>query len=102
MAEGEEAMASNGARLRESLGHPVIDADGHWLEYGPVVGDAMRKIGGDAAVRAMQINGGRVRRSLNMTPAERRRENVAQEAFWGAPTKNTRDRATAMMPRLLY
>lgn len=37
-----------------------------------------------------------------MTPAERRRENIAQEAFWGAPTKNTRDRATAMMPSLLY
>ena len=95
-------MASEGAKLRAELGHPVIDADGHWLEYGPVVGEAMRKIGGDAAVRAMQINGGRVRRSLQMTPAERRHENVAQEAFWGAPTKNTRDRATAMMPRLLY
>ena len=95
-------MASEGAKLRAGLGHPVIDADGHWLEYGPVVGEAMRKIGGDAAVRAMQINGGRVRRSLQMTPAERRHENVAQEAFWGAPTKNTRDRATAMMPRLLY
>ena len=95
-------MASEGAKLRAELGHPVIDADGHWLEYGPVVGEAMRKIGGDAAVRAMQINGGRVRRSLQMTPAERRHENVPQEAFWGAPTKNTRDRATAMMPRLLY
>ena len=95
-------MASDGAKLRAELGHPVIDADGHWLEYGPVVGEAMRKIGGDAAVRAMQINGARVRRSLTMTPAERRHENVAQEAFWGAPTKNTRDRATAMMPRLLY
>ena len=95
-------MTSEGAKLRAELGHPVIDADGHWLEYGPVVSDAMRKIGGDAAIRAMQINGDRVRRSLHMTPVERRRENVAQEAFWGAPTKNTRDRATAMMPRLLY
>ena len=95
-------MASEGEKLRGELGHPVIDADGHWLEYGPVVGAAMRKIGGDAAVRAMEMNGARVRRSLTMTPTERRRENVAQEAFWGAPTKNTRDRATAMMPRLLY
>lgn len=95
-------MASDGARLRSDLGHPVIDADGHWLEYGPAMSKAMRKIGGDAAVRAMRINGDRVRRSLHMTPTERRRENIAQEAFWGAPTKNTRDRATAMMPRLLY
>ena len=93
---------SNAARLRSELNHPVIDADGHWLEYGPVVAEAMRKIGGDAAVRAMKINGDRVRRSLRMTPAERRHEDVAQEAFWGAPTKNTKDRATAMMPKLLY
>ena len=93
---------SEGAKLRAELGHPVIDADGHWLEYGPVVADALRRIGGDAAVRAMRINGDRVGRALRMTPAERRRENVAQEAFWGAPTKNTKDRATAMMPRLLY
>ena len=90
------------AKLRESLGHPVIDADGHWLEYGPVVVEAMRKIGGPTATQAVTTNGGRVGRSLRMTPEQRRRENVAQEAFWGAPTKNTRDRATAMMPRLLY
>ena len=95
-------MADEGARLRADLGHPVIDADGHWLEYGPVVAEAMRKIGGEAAVRAMRINGDRVGRALRMSPAERRRENVAQEAFWGAPTRNTRDRATAMMPKLLY
>ncbi len=93
---------SEAARLRDSLGHPVIDADGHWLEYGPLVSEAMRKIGGDAAMRAMQINGGRVGASLRMSPGERKYANVPQEAFWGAPTKNTRDRATAMLPRLLY
>lgn len=90
------------AKLRESLGHPVIDADGHWLEYGPIVVEAMRKIGGPVATQAVTANGGRVGRSLRMTPEQRRHENVAQEAFWGAPTKNTRDRATAMMPKLLY
>lgn len=93
---------SEAEKLRSNLGHPVVDADGHWLEYTPVVAEAMRKIGGDAAVRAMQINGSRVSRSLQMTPAERQRQHVPQEAFWGAPTRNTRDRATAMLPRLLY
>lgn len=88
--------------LRTQLDHPVIDADGHWLEYGPVVGAAMEKIGGKAATRAMQMNGARVGKSLRMTPDTRRRENVPQEAFWGAPTRNTLDRATAMMPNLLY
>ena len=93
---------SEAANLRGRLSHPVIDADGHWLETGPVVVEALTKIGGDAARRGIQLNGERVRRSLSMTPEERRHENVAQEAFWGAPTKNTRDRATAMLPALMY
>ena len=92
----------NAEKLRVDIGHPVVDADGHWLEYGPVVRSAMEKIGGKAATRAMDINGSRVGNSLRMTVAERREANIAQEAFWGSPTKNTRDRATAMMPRLLY
>ena len=37
-----------------------------------------------------------------MSLAERRRRKIGQEAFWFLPTKNTLDRATAMMPRLLY
>ena len=34
-------MALNGQtearKLRDRLSHPVIDADGHWIEYGPVM-----------------------------------------------------------------
>ncbi|MCY4130749.1 MAG: amidohydrolase family protein [Gammaproteobacteria bacterium] len=93
---------SEASQLRTDLGHPVIDADGHWLEYGPVVRSAMEAIGGKAATRAMEMNGARVGNSLRMTVADRRRANIAQEAFWGSPTKNTKDRATAMMPKLLY
>ena len=93
---------SEAAKLRSSLPHPVIDADGHWLEYGPVVAPQMEKIGGKLATKAMEMNGRRVRASLGMTPDRRRYANIPQEAFWGSPTKNTIDRATAMMPKLLY
>jgi predicted TIM-barrel fold metal-dependent hydrolase len=34
--------------------------------------------------------------------AERRRRRISQESFWSRPEKNTRDRATAMLPRLLH
>lgn len=95
-------MSTSAAQLRADIGHPAVDADGHWLEYGPVVREAMEAIGGKAAIRAMDMNGSRVGSSLRMTVAERRRANVPQEAFWGSPTRNTRDRATAMMPKLLY
>ena len=42
--------AGPGAEIRGRLGHPVIDADGHWAEYLPtVIRDAMARIGGEAA-----------------------------------------------------
>ena len=35
--------------LRETLDHPVVDADGHWLEFGSLVREQMRRIGGPRA-----------------------------------------------------
>src|SRR6266536_570870 len=31
-------------QIRSRLSHPVIDADGHWLEYGSVFGEQIRKV----------------------------------------------------------
>src|SRR2546426_12379044 len=92
-----------GARkLRSRLNHPIIDADGHWIEYGPVMKEEFRRIGGAAAVEALDTATSRVPNSLKMTLAERRRRRVGQEAFWSSPSENVLDRATAMMPRLMY
>jgi hypothetical protein len=88
--------------VRARIDHPVIDADGHWLEYGPVVLDALERIGGKLAVQGFRLNPDRVSRALSLDVGGRRREHIAQEAFWGAPTRNTRDRATAMMPKLFH
>src|SRR6185436_223583 len=40
--------------------------------------------------------------ALSMPLAERRRRRIAQPAFWSRQAENTLDRATAMMPRLMY
>ena len=93
---------STASNLRSELGHPVIDADGHWQEFRPVVEEALTKIGGEPAVRAFRASGDFQRRSLAMNVDQRRAENLDQQSFWGIPTRNTRDRATAMMPALLY
>src|SRR5262245_48069931 len=98
-------MTSNGhtdARsLRARLSHPVIDADGHWLEYAPLMREEFRRIGGDVAVEALAAASQRVPASLGMSLAERRRRRVAQETFWPNPS-NVKDRATAMLPRFMY
>lgn len=99
-------MSSNGhaatSEVRAQLNHPIIDADGHWLEFGPLVREEMRKIGGDKAVEGFSFFPKLVQKELAMSVAERRANGTGQQAFWALPTKNTRDRATAMLPKLLY
>ncbi len=89
-------------QIRAQLSHPIIDADGHWVEYGPVVVEHLRRIGGDDAAEGFLSVGRQVRESLTMPVVERRRRRLSQEAFWSSPSRNTRDRATSILPRLLY
>src|SRR4026208_325340 len=106
-------------KLHGSLSHPIIDADGHWVEYLPHMRAEFRRIGGDTAGEAPDVArrrippprglgaaGGRPSRrtppSLGMSVAGRSRRRIGQEAFWFLPTRNTLDRATAMLPRLPY
>ena len=35
--------------IRKRIGHPVIDADGHWLEFGPSITDYLKEVGGQQA-----------------------------------------------------
>ncbi len=99
-------MQTNGQtdarKLHDRLRHPIIDADGHWIEYGPVMKEEFRRIGGEAAAEALAVATQRVPTSLTMTVAERTRKRVGQEAFWSSPSENVLDRATAMLPRLMY
>ena len=88
--------------IRAGLTHPVVDADGHWLEYTPLMNEQMRRIGGEKAAQGFQQQRSSVRERLAMSVAERRDQGIAQQAFWAVPAKNVRDRATAMLPHLLY
>jgi predicted TIM-barrel fold metal-dependent hydrolase len=89
-------------QVHAKLKHPVVDGDGHWLEFAPVFSDKMRKAGGDAAadgfLKALQSTTD----ALRMTQEERDIRRVAQPNFWNRQAENTLDRATAMMPKLLY
>jgi predicted TIM-barrel fold metal-dependent hydrolase len=89
------------AEVRAGLGHPVVDGDGHWVEYHPVMSEALRRIGGERAVQGYAHFGRVIGQNVALTNAERRARNLGHEAFWAVPTANTRDRATAMMPALL-
>lgn len=89
------------AQIKARLDHPIIDADGHWIEYGPVFTEELRRVGGEDAVQGWNAVRNGTRSALSMSVEERRRRRISQEAFWGHPSKNTRDLATALFPRLL-
>src|SRR5437660_746831 len=90
------------AEVRSSLKHPIIDADGHWIEYGPVFAERMRKVAGDKAAEGFLASQRRAPDALRLSIAERKQRGIAMEGYWGRQSTNTRDRATAMMPRMLY
>jgi predicted TIM-barrel fold metal-dependent hydrolase len=82
------------ARIRERIGHPVIDADGHLLEFLPLVFDFVREEAGDGVLdRLLRFNRERFRNAEGFLPVR---------VFHGLPAENTLDRMTVTLPRLLY
>jgi predicted TIM-barrel fold metal-dependent hydrolase len=88
--------------IRKQLDHPVIDGDGHLIEYTPLVRDFLVEIAGEDTAQSFDQlqNGSRLARQV---PLEAKRGlGMSRFAWWGVPTRNTLDRATAMAPRLMY
>lgn len=100
-------MSSNGsksAKVRAQLNHPVIDTDGHTVELAPVFFDYIKEIGGaDMIERYKKAVGSRANnRWIELTDEERRYTRATCPPWWARPAKNTLDRATASLPRLLH
>jgi predicted TIM-barrel fold metal-dependent hydrolase len=90
------------AEIHAELDHPVIDADGHGIEYLPWFRDLLRDEAGPDAVDAWSVveHGPALMRNLD-TDAKRA-FGAFRVSWWGLPTEQTLDRATAMLPRLQY
>lgn len=95
------ANEGSAAGVRAKLNHPILDADGHWLEFAPAMRERLRRVGGERAVAGFAAAQKRFGSALNASVEERRRNRVPQEGFWVFPNDPT-DRATVMMPRLFY
>jgi predicted TIM-barrel fold metal-dependent hydrolase len=83
------------ARVRARIDHPVIDADGHLLEFLPLVNDLVREVAGnDVADRYQRF----MRRALAPDDAG----FMPARVFWGLPEAHTLDRMTVTLPELTY
>jgi len=106
------SRATRAAALRERLGHPVVDADGHWIETAPVMKgfflDYVKDLGGTDLAARFEAAGGLdyddtvLRPWSEMSDADRQAQWTTRPPWWTLPAANTLDRATAHLPRLLY
>ena len=88
--------------IRHRIDHPVVDADGHLVEFLPLIRDFLVELGGPslgAGLDRLLAGPGLIR---GLDAATRRGAGMARTGWWGVPARNTLDRATAMLPGLLY
>ena len=85
-------MEHRAAEMRAGLKHPVIDGDGHWIEYTPVFAARIRQVVGDKGADGFLASQRRIPDALSLSIAERRRRGIGMEGFWGRQSTNTRDR----------
>jgi predicted TIM-barrel fold metal-dependent hydrolase len=104
------ATSTRAAQIRAEVDHPIIDADGHFVEVGPLLHDEivadLEEFGGSALRDRFLANSAR---ALDTSTALASRDDPAVRAqwrampsWWGWQTANVRDRATAHLPALLY
>jgi predicted TIM-barrel fold metal-dependent hydrolase len=104
------ATVTKAAQIREAVDHPIIDADGHFVEIGPILHDellsSLEEFGG-AALRERFLAGRTAPTDTASNLADRADPSIraqwrAMPSWWGWPTHDARDRATAHLPALLY
>jgi predicted TIM-barrel fold metal-dependent hydrolase len=94
--------ALSAAEIRARLPHPVIDSDGHVLEFIPAVRDEIEALAGREVAAAWDGVLAIWERARAMSAAEKRAQGLFRMTWWGFPARNTDDRAMAMLPELLH
>jgi predicted TIM-barrel fold metal-dependent hydrolase len=85
------------SEVRATLTHPVIDVDGHILEFLPALDEYLRQAMGSRVFETWLQ-----KRTATVTAEERQKLRQPQPGWWtGAPVTQPLDRAAAMLPRLL-
>ena len=95
--------ASSSEEIRARLDHPVIDADGHTIEFMPAVRDRLKDLaGGELVNKVFSHATGFPDGWYRDSPEKRLATRRVRPPWWGVPSENTLDRTTAMLPKLMY
>src|SRR5262245_41327629 len=101
MAMATVPKGSRSADIHKQLDHPVVDGDAHWLESIPVFHEYVRTLGGQSMLDDYIKTQVGTDRWFQASPDERFRRRIGRPNYWFGPG-NTLDRATSMIPRLMY
>lgn len=91
---------SRSARIRQQLGYPVLDGDGHLVELLPVFADFVRDHGRGELIERMQLKDSRGRGIFDLSAEERRQGGVIPHS-WHVPA-STEYFATVTSPSRYY
>ena len=96
-------MSAPSAEIRARLNHPVVDCDGHMIEHIPVFLDFLKQVAGpDLATRYTErMRTSRETMWYTLSEEQLKDYRLQRPPFWAFPSRNTEDRATAMLPKLL-
>ena len=97
-------MTTESARaIRDGLDHPILDADGHTVEYLPALIPYFQKAGVADDLKSFfeRIFDPGTGMWGALSPAERVRRRAVRPSWWAVPARNTLDFATASMPTLM-
>ncbi|HLG89954.1 MAG TPA: amidohydrolase family protein [Alphaproteobacteria bacterium] len=100
------------AEIRRSLGHPVVDSDGHYIETMPILKpylvESVRELAGKdladkvaAGAAGMDYDDTVLRPWSQLNDAQRRANWISRPPWWSLPAANTLDRATSHLPKLM-
>jgi predicted TIM-barrel fold metal-dependent hydrolase len=97
-----DTRPSRSQRLRAKLDHPVLDVDGHVMEFMPAVLPYLREAMGPTLFDRYVNRPSPIANILGADTATRIAARTPQSAWWGTPAENTTDLATAAIPGLMY
>jgi predicted TIM-barrel fold metal-dependent hydrolase len=88
-------------KIRQQIDHPVIDGDGHVIEYAPLVRDFISEEAGESVAERYETMMGGGARFRDLPDDQKHRFGAFRYTWWGIPSANTLDRATAIAPELM-
>jgi predicted TIM-barrel fold metal-dependent hydrolase len=99
-----DSNKTRSAQIRARVDHPIIDSDGHVVEFEPALLDYIQAVGGRTVLERYERawDTAFCFRWNHLMASERRDYRVPRPVWWPYPAKNTYDRATAALPKLLY